>query len=352
MSLFGDLKRVFFGAKAVTKNQARKAGDAIGEATDELADTTRELARDVMEKAPGVVNQGKEALEDLADKVWREADAAVDKGRELKDQASDALNEKLHDLRRKDEVLDPVDPTSTVASRLGRDTPTGAPATPPKDDPDGLDLERDFGNLTVSEPADAPKSGKINWEEGLVEAKDQAAKTLNKANELATPALDAAAKAGLAAKARTEEIAEAVGKQVREKGDAALNRAAEIGAEMKGKFDDFVDHANVEAEKMKAEEAIQKAKLAAEQAEARARAFDGKETDRDTDESLLDGTDSFFERADRFAKGDYHNEGGKEMTIGKNPKPPIKPEGGLIDGFEDHDGDGDSLIDDAIVEDE
>ena len=60
-----------------------------------------------------------------------------------------------------------------------------------------------------------------------------------------------------------------------EKGDDFLNRAAEAGAEAKSKFDDFVDHANTEAEKMKMEEAIEEAKAAAEQAEARARAFDG-----------------------------------------------------------------------------
>ena len=336
MSIFGDLKRVFFGAKAVTKHQAEKAGDALSEASDDLVDSTKDLAKDIITKAPGVINQGKEALEDLADKVWREADAVVDKGKDLKDQASDAVNEKLSELRRG------ADPE---------------PEPEPEVDPLSLDLDRDFGDLTVSEPADAPKSGKVNWEEGLIEAKETVGKGLAKANEVATPALDAAAKAGLAAKAQAEKLAgkigdisEVVGEKVLEKGDEVLNRAAEVGSDLKGKFDDFVDHADSEAKKMKMEEALEEAKRAAEQAEARARAFDGKEAARDTSETLLDGTGSFFDRAERFAEGDYHNEGGKDMTIGTNPDAPKKPEGGLIAGFDDRDGDGDSLIDDAVID--
>ena len=122
------------------------------------------------------------------------------------------------------------------------------------------------------------------------------------------------------------------------------------GAQAKDRFDDFVTHANQEADKMRAEEAIEDARLAAERAEARARAFDGKEAQRDTSESTLSGTGSFFDRAARFADGDYNNEGGKEMTIGSNPDATEKPKGGLIHGFGDADGDGDSLIDDAIIE--
>ena len=57
--------------------------------------------------------------------------------------------------------------------------------------------------------------------------------------------------------------------KVLEKGDEILERAAEIGADLKDKAGDFIDHANVEAEKMKMEETIEEAKRAAEVAEAR-----------------------------------------------------------------------------------
>jgi hypothetical protein len=103
---------------------------------------------------------------------------------------------------------------------------------------------------------------------------------------------------------------------------------------------------------MRLEDSIEEAKRAAEQAEARARAFDDLEGKRDTGESMLDGTDSFFDRADRFAKGDYHNEGGKAMRIQDDPDFQKKKKSDLIAGFMDNDGDGDSLIDDAVIEEE
>ncbi|OAV44884.1 hypothetical protein [Lewinella sp. 4G2] len=345
MSIFSDLKRVFFGAKSVAKHQASKAegkvkevADDASDAASELADATREAARELMDKTPEYVAKGKEALEDLTDKIWREADAAVDKGKELKDQASDAINAKLDDLRPKENASDPF-----AELDLSPKSPTTS--SPP---------DRDFGELTVSEPPSAAGEKKlIDFEsEFLQDAKAKAAGAAAKANEFVTPGLDAAAKAGNKMAEKLGDLSETVGKVVMEKGDDLLNRAAETGATAKDKFDDFVDHANVEAEKIRAAEAAEEARIAAEVAKARDKAFDGAEGARDTSDSILSGTDSFFERADRFAKGDYHDEGGKDMTIKKNPNPEPKPEGGLIAGFLDSDGDGDSLIDDAIIEEE
>ena len=70
--------------------------------------------------------------------------------------------------------------------------------------------------------------------------------------------------------------------------------------------------------------------------------------------SLMDGHDDFFEKASKYADGDYHNQGTMDtqmgdVTIKKNPDY-IQPEPkGSVKGFEDLDGDGDELIDDAIV---
>ncbi|NJC24595.1 hypothetical protein [Neolewinella antarctica] len=350
MSIFNDLKRVFFGAKSVAKHQASKAEGKVREAgrdgadaAEELAGLTKDAALDVISKAPGYVAKGKDALEDLTDKIWREADTAADKGRELKDRATDSINMKLGKKTDDEEI----------GAFEGFDL--GTPGKPGQADRNNSA----FGDLTVSEPPRKPgDKSPIDFESDFLDdAKSKASKAAAKANEFVTPSLDAAAKAGLAAKVQAGKIAnkigdlsEVVGKKVLEKGDEALDRAAQAGSEAKDKFDDFVNHADVEAKRMKAEEAVIKAQRAAEQAEARATAFGGKEGARDTSESTLSGTDSFFDRADRFAKGDYQNEGGKEMTIGKNPNPEEKPKGGKIAGFLDSDGDGDSLIDDAIID--
>jgi len=361
MPIFNDLKKLFFGAKSVAKHQGGKAMDAAREAGEDIADAGGDLladakaaAGDLVDKAPDYVTKGKDALDDLTDKVWREADAAVDKGRELKDKASDAVNSKLDELNPRPEP-EPVDLDADI----------------------GLTL-KDLGMTEVSEPA-APKSGSIDFEADLIEdvksnvgkaatgLKDGVTDAFNKAKDAtagirgtaagaADSGLNAAAKAGAGLKDQAEvlagkvgDVSEVVGAKVLEKGDDLLNRAAEAGADLKGKASDFVDHANVEAEKMKMEDAVEKARLAAEQAEARARAFDGKEAARDTSESTLSGTDSFFDRAARFADGDYANEGGKDMRIQDNPDAKPKEKGGIIAGFLDGDGDGDSLIDDAMI---
>ncbi len=321
MPLFNDLKKIFFGAKSVAKHQAGKAGDAARDAAEDLRDLTTEAAREFMDKAPGYVDQGKDALSGLGDKIWTEAEGLADKGRELKDQASDAVNSKLEELRPKEEA----------------------------EAEEELDL--DFGKLDLTPRKDAPKSGSIDYESDLVEGNPVRPEPSALRENLDT-GLDAAARAGAGLAGKIGGISEVVGEKVLEKGGELLDRAAEAGSKLKDRADDFVDHASRQAEKMKMEQVIEDAKIAAAQAEARARAFDGKETARDASESTLDGTDSFFDRADRFAKGDYTNEGGKKMVIQDNPDHQPKPKGGIISGFEDADGDGDSLIDDAIIEEE
>ena len=345
MALFSDLKRIFFGAKSVAKHQAGKAADAaedigrdLGDAAEDLARTTRTAARDLAEKAPEYVAKGKDALEDLTDKIWRETPSEPSR----KPAASEDPNAILRDLNQRVQQ-ESTDLEDFEGFDLGTPKKSGAAERPPID----------FEDLTVSEKPDAPgKKGLIDWEsEFMQNAKKTAGDVASKADELATPGLDAAARAGHAAKEKTGEILTKVGEEVLDKGDKILNRAAEVGADAKEKWDSFVDHASTEAEKMRMEDAIEKARIAGEVAEARARSFDKKEGERDTSESLLDSTDSFFDRADRFAKGDYSNEGGKDMRILPNPDTVKKPsKGGSITGFSDDDGDGDPLIDDAIIE--
>lgn len=71
-------------------------------------------------------------------------------------------------------------------------------------------------------------------------------------------------------------------------------------------------------------------------------------------DSELNKHENFWDKAKLFAEGDHHMKGKQpkpgEMTIGENPdyKAPGK---GKVKGFEDGDGDGDELIDDAIIDD-
>lgn len=66
--------------------------------------------------------------------------------------------------------------------------------------------------------------------------------------------------------------------------------------------------------------------------------------------STLDGKDSFFEKARKFAegKGESKDPGGMKIII--DDEAPKKPAKGKLPGFEDRDGDGNELIDDAIID--
>ena len=340
MPLFSDLKRVFFGAKSVAKHQASKAEGKVkdvsreaGDAAGDLADATKQAAIELAKKAPGYVAKGKDALEDLTDKIWKDAMADTDKARTAR--GSDEANDSFSELSKP-----PKEPIDFETFDLDM------PGKPGAADPST------FGNLKASEPPAEPGKKKLlDFESDFVQnTKKKAGEVADKADKLASPTLDAAARAGLAAKEKLGDLSETVGKKVLEVGDDVLERAARTGATAKDKFGDFVVHASRESEKMRMEDAIEDAKRAAEQAEARAKAFGGKEAERDTSESTLSGTGSFFERASRFADGDYTNEGGKEMTIGRDPDATKQIKGGKIQGFDDADGDGDSLIDDAIIE--
>ena len=291
MPLFNDLKKIFFGAKSVAKHQAGKVEDELQQQGDELLDLGKRAAAVIADKAPEYIEKGKNVLDELGSAVFKET---------------------------------PPPPQSTTQTAK-----------------DIVDEELDFGQLNLTDEPDAPKSGSINFEEDLQESEPPSPKEPSAFRQATDASLDAAARAGLAAKAKADKV-----------GEELLNRAARAGAKLKDKTDAFVDHANREVEKMELEDSIREAKAAAAQAEARARAFDNQEGKRDTKDSVLDGTDSFFERASRFAEGDYHNEGGKDVRIQDDPDFEPRKKSNLIAGFDDNDGDGDSLIDDAIIEEE
>lgn len=375
MSLFGDLKKVFFGAKSVAKHQAQKAAEAAKEIGEDLKEQAEDLAEaakhkfdevshDLTEKGSELVDkakhkaeelseigseyadkakhkaeeltsQGKEVLGTLGDKVYEETESITDKGKELRDRSSDWINERLGSL-------------NTSGDNSAADLAA-----------DAMDDEL---QLDPIEPS--PKAGAIDFESDLNPdpGMSQMPKQPSAGREATDQVLDKAAQAGLDAKAAAErlggklmDVSEKVGEKVLDKGSDLLDKAAGLGADLKGKADDLVAKATAAAEKESMEEAIQKAKDAAEQAAARARAFGGKETTRDASASTLDGTDSFFDRAAKFADGDYHHEG--KVRVVETDKTiettdiTLKKKGNLdITGFEDKDGDGDALIDDAEID--
>lgn len=333
MSLKDDLKRIFFGAKAVAKSAADKATEAAREAGEDLNETgselfdkasrkASELGEDLLENTAEARAKAKETLSDVSDRVWEETQHAMEKGRELKGKAEDWLADKkpADTVPLSDEMDDFVSDDDPVNFHT-KETPDPRPAAEP------IDFEAD-----VEEPA-VPKEPSA-----FAKAADQG---LNTAARTGAKAMGAANEAGK----KVMHVSEDIGEKVLDAGSKVFGKAKELGGDLANKAADMVERAQDEIDRDSLKSAEEKAEELARQAQARA-----DSAVKDTKESLLDGKDDFFARAERYAQGDYKNEGGKKMTIGTNPDHVPPTPSGKAAGFEDLDGDGDELIDDAIID--
>ncbi|MDP4712267.1 MAG: hypothetical protein NWR67_03265 [Saprospiraceae bacterium] len=71
-----------------------------------------------------------------------------------------------------------------------------------------------------------------------------------------------------------------------------------------------------------------------------------------SDDSLLDAHGDFFSKAAAFASGkpSDSNTPQPDMAIEVDPDYQPRPKTGTVPGFEDLDGDGNELVDDAILD--
>jgi ElaB/YqjD/DUF883 family membrane-anchored ribosome-binding protein len=308
MGILNDMKKLLFGAKAVGKSTTQKAVDAGKEAGEELMDKTGEM----LEKA-------KVKTEDLGDKILTAGEKAF--------QSVESFVEDLTKEEEKEEKMEEPEKPAAPQSQASQST---TPPPPPQE-PEPL---HPF----------------------VEKAQETAEKVGGKVLQAGEKALD---KAG--------DLAEKVGDKVMDKGEDVMKTFQGAAEKAGKKFEDFFEKAQEEAAKEQAESSIvQDAKKAADDATSqmdelleKAKEFSDQppKTSAKLSQSELSGKDDFFEKAKRFAEGDYHNTGKKEeegkITISNDPDhQPKKKDVGEIKGFDDNDGDGDHLIDDAIIDDE
>lgn len=394
MALLNDLKKLLFGAKAVTQSAADKAVEAGKEAGNDLVQSGGEL----WEKA-------KAAAQDLGNTVSEKAEQAMDKVADLTDgigsktpahsvatpstaapskpdtddimadimaerQASENARPALAD---DEEVLElPPLRAAPDAPKLLDDGKADEPALP---DP----LE---GAATATGNAVLEKSGEAlgkasNFVEGvgkklLDTGGEWTDKLGHKAADIGSVVLDKGEQALEKAAGLTEEVgkkvldaggrftekfgetAENVGEALFEKGGEALERAkglaTDIGTKIWQAKDDLMAKAQAEAAKEgdAADSLADKLKGLNQKLEDKISGNNQPFADKTlhTGGSEFAKHDSFWEKADRFAKGDYHNQGGRlkpgELKLQDDPD--------FKSGTTKAGKDGEDLIDDAIVE--
>ncbi len=156
---------------------------------------------------------------------------------------------------------------------------------------------------------------------------------------------------------KAKSVSESVGEKVLDKGSDALDGAASISESIGDKVLDVKDDLIAKAKEAtadlgtKLDETIAKAeKMAAEEAANPTPKY--AEDTLDTGDSLLDGTDDFFSKAERFADGDHGAFSEGKIEINENVTATPAKEIRKAAGFTDHDGDGNEMIDDAIISEE
>ena len=129
-----------------------------------------------------------------------------------------------------------------------------------------------------------------------------------------------------------KDWSEKIGEKVLDVKDDLVEKAKDVAGDLSEKLDATIE----KAEEFEAEEAAKPKKEFSEET-------------LDTGESLLTGSDDFFEKAAKFADGDYEAITEGTTTILDEKVEETKKEISKAAGFEDLDGDGNEIIDDAVI---
>lgn len=334
MGLLNDMKKLLFGAKSVGKHTVEKAVEAGKEAgaewkerTETLLDQAQDAGKDIAAQAGAFAQRTAKSVEDLFDSEPEEVSSTSQK-KESNTQAP---------------IPPPPGPEDfehvSVPPPPGPDTKRGALDFSTIDHPDELELK------PLEKSTFEKVGGKV-----LDTTLEAGKKVEHAAEEIGHKVLDA----GEIAAEKFKETAEQVGAKVIEKGGEFLERAKEFGSHLLHKAEEAAKKAQEERAKEgpgTLDQLIQKAKDLGEKLDEKASDKNRQFTDslKDAKANDLNKHDDFFEKARRFADGDHHaTSKTPQITRDPNFKPADKK--GKTLGFDDVDGDGDDLIDDAIVD--
>jgi hypothetical protein len=334
MGFLNEFKKLFFGAKSVTKSAADKAMETGKEKAAEFADkandyTTKaideleEMSKKASEKAGDSWEKTKDYAEEVGEKVLKKSDEFWDKAEQ---KYKDLLGDEEEELA-----------TSEASPNNGP-----METEPTETSKEHTAFSEEFGEEPVSKAGNKTAESLENLGKKVLEKSDEINEKL-------------ADKAGETWE-KTKDYSEKIGGMLFEKGSDLYEKAKKYAEESGEKLEDLIEKAN----------------KAAQEAEDKVNQKGTEFSDKvhDTKETFFDKHDDFFSKAQRYADGDHHafdkkprvivnpdqkqnestskEERFNELLEGPDDKP--KNNKGSIKGFDDSDGDGDSLIDDAIVE--
>ncbi len=326
MGFFNEIKKVLFGAKAVTKSAADKA-----------ADYGKEKGADFLDSADDFLDSAKDTAGDVGSTM-------KDKGSEFLDKAKDAAGDFKESFSEK--ASDFVDGAKDVANKT-------------YDSLAENEMVNKAGDVAENVGEKILDAGKVFEEKAGSVAENVGEVILDKGGDLME---------------KGKELSENIGEKIHDIAGDAMEKASDLGSNIMDKTDDLIEKANAEAAKDNLENQIDEASSLGERLEKHIKGkdiLDQKDPpigyDK-LDESLLEGKDDFWSKAEKYAQGDYSGKGNdeapsesndifanteerqKQLEEGTDETPEKEPFKGEIKGYTDLDGDGDPLIDDAIID--
>ena len=295
MGIFSEIKKLFWTSSAVAKSAADKGFDTIKDAGEDLMEKSVDLGASLKDKAGDFGGDLLEKTEGLGGSIM---DKAGDIGGSLKDKAGDLggeLIEKTGGLR--DAILHSAEGTMNMVNKS--ETLKKAAATTEKIGEQVLSKGEEL--MTKGEEAVGALGSKILGEDNVNVDK-------------------------------LKNFTEQVGDKVMDAKDSLVEKAGEVVGDIQDKIDETV----IAGKKQDAMEAATPQK-------------DLQEVLDENEGSLLDGKDDFFSKAAAYADGNYHGEEEGKITI-EEVTDTVKKEPARAAGFTDHDGDGNEMVDDAIIE--
>ncbi len=296
MGFLSELKKLFFSVEAVSKSAAQKGKEYVRETSDDLSKKATELGKTASTKANDLAEDFGEKAQEYSKKA---AERASSIGQELKEQAEDlgeTIVEKTDGLR--DAILHSAEGTMNMVNKS--ETLKKAAET----------TER-FGEKILNTGEELVKIGAERIEKlgGVI---------LGENHENLE---------------RAKQMTEKIGSKVLEAKEKLVEKAGEALDDLNEKIDDTI----AKGKEMDAIEAAKPRRTL-------------QETLNENKGSLLDDKDDFFSKAEKFAKGDYGAVLEGKITIQPSDTPIIKASPARAAGFDDLDGDGNEIIDDAIID--
>jgi len=328
MGFFSSLKRLLFAQESVAKSAINKGIDYSKTKTQEISEAGKEAFSDLEMRTSGLRESLSEKTENAIETVQDYAEKA---GTAILD-SSKILLDKISDLGEKNEPVD-LEKSEFVESQKTTTWETKEKEIQLCEDPINQDV-----NFVEKIGSSIIETG----ERTLGQAGDFTEKVGSKVLEVSEKTFE-----------KVGEYTEKIGEKVLDKGSVLMEKANDLagkaGEKLSEVADELLDKAKIAAKDIgqKFDETVEKAQKW-EQEELAKPKNEFSDTTLNTGGSILENKDDFFTKASQYADGNFDVFSEGKVVININPNSP-STNTAKVAGQEDHDGDGNELIDDAII---